>query len=107
MAARHIPQRMCLACRDRQPKSELIRVVVRGNQLQVDPQASELGRGAYVHKRSECIDLAESRRMFAKALRVANIDSRSIESIREFNNSTTVEPKPTGVKMSAVLGTHA
>lgn len=98
---------MCVACRKRQPKTELIRVVVRGNQLQVDCGTSELGRGAYVHNRSECVDLAESRRMFAKALRVTNIDPESVEDIREFRKSTNVEPKPTGVKMSAVQGTHA
>lgn len=103
----HIPKRMCLSCRERQPKIELVRVICQEGHITVDLQGNQPGRGAYVHRNLECIDNAMSKRMFAKALRQRNISDESIEALREFINSTTVVPKPTGEIMSAVQGMHA
>lgn len=98
---------MCLSCRNRQPKTELLRVIVQDSQLLVDYLGDHPGRGAYVHQDIECIDNAISKRMFAKALRHSNFTSESMSVLRELINSTTVVPKPTGEKMSAVQGMHA
>ncbi len=107
MTADHNPTRMCISCRERQPKNELIRVVLTNQRLAVDVGKIAAGRGAYVHPRAECIDVASSRRMFAKAFRQSVSDRDLAELLNEFTKTTTVEPKPTGVIMSAVQGTHA
>lgn len=63
------PQRMCVGCRERADKVVLVRVVIRDGRLQVDPNSTEPGRGAYLHLRDECIELAERRKAVARALR--------------------------------------
>lgn len=40
--------------------------------LTADPAGRLGGRGAYVHPRSECLDKAESRRAFQRALRLTS-----------------------------------
>ncbi len=61
---------MCVACRVRSGKSELLRVTARDGTCHPDPAAREPGRGAYVHPTLECLALAERRRVFPRALRV-------------------------------------
>lgn len=73
-ACAHEPVRTCVGCRERAAKQELLRVVARGSgdDLVVvpDPEAREPGRGAYLHPRLPCLDLATRRRAFGRALRV-------------------------------------
>ncbi|NHC13575.1 YlxR family protein [Motilibacter sp. E257] len=69
MAGRTTPQRTCLGCRRRAPKSELIRVVEAGGACVPDVRGRLPGRGAYVHPDQECLDAAERRRAFPRALR--------------------------------------
>ncbi|HET8957813.1 MAG TPA: YlxR family protein [Microcella sp.] len=65
------PVRTCVGCRQRAPRSELVRCVARGGELAVDAQASLPGRGAWVHGTRDCIEAATTRRAFARALRVS------------------------------------
>lgn len=69
------PVRTCVGCRKRSASSELLRVVVAVDEDQVvlvpDPRHRAPGRGAHLHPRYECLDLAERRRAFPRALRVA------------------------------------
>ena len=62
--------RSCVGCKERAAKSELLRMVVNGNELVPDPRARLPGRGAYLHPSQECFDQARRRRAFARALRV-------------------------------------
>ncbi|MDP3710916.1 MAG: YlxR family protein [Mycobacteriales bacterium] len=62
--------RTCVGCRDRDAKATLLRVVVVGGQLAVDPAGRLPGRGASVHPDPRCVDLAEKRRALPRALRV-------------------------------------
>ena len=74
--------RMCVACRERETQKTLIRVVSAHGQLIVDHQQRALGRGAYVHPTSECIDNSLKRRMFVRALRAAlNVDVSAIVAL--------------------------
>ncbi|WP_269203897.1 YlxR family protein [Motilibacter peucedani] len=59
-----------MGCRARAPKPELVRVVVAGAQCVPDLRGRLQGRGAYVHGDPACIELAERRRAFPRALRV-------------------------------------
>lgn len=64
------PVRTCVGCRTRAPKSDLLRVVVVEGVLVPDPRGRRPGRGAHVHPAPACVDLAERRRAFPRALRV-------------------------------------
>ena len=65
------PVRTCVGCRQRAPRSELVRCVARNGTLIADAQTSLAGRGAWVHGTRDCIETATSRRAFARALKVA------------------------------------
>ncbi|GAA6754752.1 YlxR family protein [Thermus thalpophilus] len=45
---RHVPLRMCVACRRRRPKGELLRILMTPEGFQLDPTGKLPGRGAYV-----------------------------------------------------------
>ncbi|MFR4619109.1 MAG: YlxR family protein, partial [Oscillospiraceae bacterium] len=54
---KHIPQRMCVACRKMYPQNELIRLV-RDNktgEIKFDCDKKLFGRGAYICKNIDCI----------------------------------------------------
>jgi hypothetical protein len=51
-------------------KRSLLRVVRSGDGVvRADPSGSAAGRGAYVHRRGACVDLAMRRGTMARALR--------------------------------------
>lgn len=88
--AKAAPIRTCIGCRKRASAAELLRVVVtpgasgqelvgpagqaaRGPEVLPvvpDPRRRAPGRGAWVHPDPECVELAERRRAFGRALRV-------------------------------------
>ncbi|MEO5920754.1 MAG: YlxR family protein [Pseudolysinimonas sp.] len=70
--------RTCLGCRQRAPRSSLLRVVARDGRAVVDTAARLPGRGAWVHPASGCIENAIQRRAFGRALRVADLDVSSL-----------------------------
>jgi hypothetical protein len=78
--------RTCVGCRSRADKSDLIRVVAvddtfqpaprqmdgeRADQVVPDVRGRLPGRGAYLHRDRTCLELAERRRAFGRALRLA------------------------------------
>jgi hypothetical protein len=70
-APRGSPVRTCIGCRQRAGKSELLRVTARDGMCLPDPRSRHDGRGAYVHPTVACLDQAERRRAFPRALRVS------------------------------------
>jgi predicted RNA-binding protein YlxR (DUF448 family) len=62
--------RTCVGCRIRAAKTDLLRVVADGDRLVPDPAGRVPGRGASVHRDPRCVDLAEKRRAFPRALRL-------------------------------------
>lgn len=85
--------RTCIGCRQRAAAAELLRVVVAPDAIGKvprpentradfapggpaalpvvpDPRRCTPGRGAWLHRDPECVELAERRRAFARALRV-------------------------------------
>lgn len=64
------PVRTCLGCRQVAAQSELLRIVCVDGVLTADSANRLGGRGAYVHPRTDCLDKAESRRAFQRALRL-------------------------------------
>ena len=62
--------RTCVGCGARVAKSDLIRLVAVGGEIVADPAAREPGRGAYLHRSQDCLNRAQRRQAFRKALRV-------------------------------------
>lgn len=82
--ARHLlvrPIRTCIGCRLRATKSDLLRLVAVGAAplavVVPDPRGRMPGRGAYLHLDPGCLDLAERRRAFLRALRLAGAPDTS------------------------------
>ena len=96
------PVRTCIGCRKRAAKSELVRVTAGsdadGRPVVVpDPAATRRGRGAHLHPRTACYDLAVRRRAFGRALRFgSDLDSEPVASylasLASSTHSTTDRP---------------
>jgi len=66
---KHIPQRTCIACREKRAKRELIRIVrTPQGTIEVDPRGKKSGRGAYLCSRPACWDLLDEG-MLSRALK--------------------------------------
>jgi predicted RNA-binding protein YlxR (DUF448 family) len=55
---RHVPHRTCVGCRQVLPKRSLIRVVRGPDGVKVDLSGKASGRGAYLHDKRSCWQLA-------------------------------------------------
>ena len=76
------PVRTCVGCRQRAAAGELLRVVAVEGALLPDPSRRLPGRGAHVHPVAGCLDLAEKRRAFPRALRVpAPLDASALRAL--------------------------
>ncbi len=72
----HVPERTCVGCRTKAPRSVLMRIVAAqagGSVLAAEPdlRLRRPGRGAWLHPSPDCLDLAIRRRAFPRALRVS------------------------------------
>ncbi|MEV8633004.1 YlxR family protein [Streptosporangium sp. NPDC051023] len=65
------PLRTCVGCRVRTVSSELLRLVVVEGVIVPDLRRRLQGRGASLHPSLSCLELAERRRAFPRAFRVA------------------------------------
>jgi hypothetical protein len=63
-----------VGCRNRAAKIDLLRVVAIAGSVAVDRRGRLPGRGAYVHPDRACVDLAERRKAFPRALRTGPLD---------------------------------
>ena len=66
---KRIPSRMCVSCRERKEKSQLIKVVRTENGFVVTSDSKIFGRGAYVCKNEKCISLAVKKRAFDRSFK--------------------------------------
>ena len=58
------PMRMCIACRKRRPKEELLRLRFSGDDVQVVSSNEHGFRSYYICKSEECIALASKKKVF-------------------------------------------
>lgn len=77
------PLRMCMVCRERREKKDLIRVAYQKDRgAVIDPVGKLPGRGAYVCRRAECIAQAQKRRVLERAFSAA-VESGIYEALKE------------------------
>lgn len=78
---KHVPQRMCIACRRVQNKRELVRVVrTLDGELVIDETGKQNGRGAYLCRQSACWEIALKGQQLSKALKM-EIGARELEKL--------------------------
>jgi len=63
------PVRTCVGCGQRAAKPDLVRVVAAGDEIIPDVAARLPGRGAYLHPSLACLERAQRRKAFPRALR--------------------------------------
>ena len=89
---RHVPERTCFACRERNPKAELVRLVrTPEGRVQLDPSGRANGRGAYLHAEAQCWEKALRRGTMERALKISRIAPEDLDTLR-----TTGVPPATG-----------
>lgn len=77
------PQRMCVSCRERRDKNDLIRVTLaEDGSLIYDPTGKLPGRGAYLCKNEKCISIELKAHRISKGLKVSG-DSKIEELSKE------------------------
>jgi predicted RNA-binding protein YlxR (DUF448 family) len=70
MRTEHLPQRTCIACRQKKEKNALIRLVrTSDGSVEVDLAARRPGRGAYLCRQKDCWELALEGNRLEHALR--------------------------------------
>jgi predicted RNA-binding protein YlxR (DUF448 family) len=88
VVARAVPVRSCVGCKARVAKSDLIRIVVVeagvARHVVPDPRGQRPGRGAHLHPDLACLELAERRRAFPRAFRLAGpLDATEVRAYLE------------------------
>lgn len=94
---KHIPQRMCVACREKTAKRGLTRVVRTPEGLvEIDPTGKRNGRGAYLCDQNRCWDRALTSGLLDKALNT-EVNQADQDELRAFADRLlgTEEPAAT------------
>ena len=76
--AKHVPERSCIACRQKKPKWEMVRIVcTTGGALEIDNRGKKAGRGAYLCKQQNCWEVGLAKKKLEYALkREINLEER-------------------------------
>ena len=83
---RKIPLRKCLATNEQLPKKELIRVVRnKEGEVFVDPTGKMNGRGAYLKRSQEAIEIAKKKKLLARSLQV-DVPEEIFEELEKYCN---------------------
>ena len=84
MRPRHIPQRMCVACRTRESKRGLVHIVrTPDGKAEVDETGKRNGRGAYLCRTRECWEVGLNRRALDNALKI-QIDPENRAHLKDY-----------------------
>lgn len=93
---KHVPERMCISCRERSAKRSLVRIVrtPEGN-VEIDLTGKRNGRGAYLCEQPACWERALTSQSLARALKT-ELSTEAIASLRSFAATlpVPVEPDP-------------
>src|SRR5829696_8441719 len=91
---KHVPQRMCISCRERSAKRTLVRIVrTPEGAVEIDLNGKRNGRGAYLCDDPACWERAVRSESLANALKTM-IDSTAVEMLR--SHAATLTPVAEG-----------
>lgn len=83
----HIKQeRKCVSCRNSFNQNTLLRIAKINNEFILDENHKLGGRGAYICKNKECIDLAIKKRLLNRAFK-QNIENSIYDKLGEYEQS--------------------
>ncbi|MBS7298580.1 MAG: YlxR family protein [Eubacteriales bacterium] len=82
----HEPERMCIGCRKKSTKKDLIRLVKGENEIILDKKGNALARGVYICKSKECILLARKKKALSRNFKQSVQDSVYDLLIKELEN---------------------
>ena len=86
---RKIPLRKCLATNEQLPKKELIRVVRnKEGQVFVDATGKMNGRGAYLKRSLEAIEIAKKKKVLSRSLQVKSIAANETKLVVIANDAS-------------------
>ena len=81
-----IPMRRCLASGESLPKKELLRIVrTPEGEVKVDTTGKLNGKGAYLKKSMDALELCKKKNLLSKALEV-NVDEKVYKEIEKVIN---------------------
>lgn len=81
---RKIPLRKCVATGEQLPKKELIRIVKnKEGEVFVDPTGKKNGRGAYLKRSLEAVELAKKKNILSRALGI-DIPEEIYEELKSY-----------------------
>lgn len=96
LRTRHIPERRCVACREKFPKRELTRIVRTSHgAVIVDPSGKTAGRGAYLCGSADCWQRGILKGGLERGLR-SSIPPGDREALLALYPRQTAEPSPEG-----------
>ena len=83
------PMRMCIVCRGRQEKHNLVRIVKnKENDIVLDVKGNMQGRGAYICESEKCVDTAKNKKHLNRAFKCA-VDDKIFDEISELKRRRT------------------
>ncbi|MBO4897995.1 MAG: YlxR family protein [Clostridia bacterium] len=77
---KHVPLRMCAACRGMKPKAELLRITLKNGTPALDLSFKAQGRGMYICRTEECVLKAKKKSAVERALGCA-VDKEFYDSL--------------------------
>lgn len=105
---KHVPLRSCIACREKRPKRDLIRIVrTPEGTLEIDLNGKRSGRGAYLCRNPQCWDAALQPRRLSQALR-CEVSAEEVAVLKAeaqpFIEESAVESQTTPLEGSGLDG---
>ncbi len=64
-----VPMRRCIGCMESRPKPELVRIAYYEGQLTLDRDGRAKGRGVYLCRNKECVELARKKKALSRNFR--------------------------------------
>lgn len=78
-----VPMRKCVATGEMRPKKELVRIVrSKEGEVSIDLTGKKSGRGAYLSKDKEAVQLAKKRNILSKQLEI-QVDDAIYDELNE------------------------
>lgn len=86
MRRKRIPQRTCVGCRKVEGKRQLIRLVrTPTGTVEIDETGKRSGRGAYLHARRSCWEIALQKRRLEHALKLrGTLTKENLDTLKAY-----------------------